>query len=413
MKLFDELLWRGMIKDVSDYDLAQKRINEEKLRFYIGFDPTGQSLTVGHLVQIVRMRLMQLHGHIPIVLIGGATGQIGDPREVGERKLITIEDALNNAKLIEQQINKYLDPKETIYVNNYDWISKISLIDFLRDYGKHFNVNYMLAKDIIASRLDSGISYTEFSYMILQSLDYVHLYQNYDCQMQFGGSDQWGNITAGLELIRKMIGENDAIGMSSPLLLKSDGQKFGKSEGGAIWLDPELTSPYEMYQYFLNTADEDAPEVLKKLTLLPIDEIARLEKAIKEKPEEREAQKVLAREITTFVHGKEAFKEALAITEALFSGEFNDLNENSFKTLAKALEGVKVEENTPLVDALVLTKLASSKREAREFISNGAISVNDEKIQDTYHELTSLKALHKNFIILKRGRRRHAVIYFK
>ncbi|NLL69039.1 MAG: tyrosine--tRNA ligase [Acholeplasmataceae bacterium] len=413
MKLFDELLWRGMIKDVSDYDLAQKRINEEKLRFYIGFDPTGQSLTVGHLVQIVRMRLMQLHGHIPIVLIGGATGQIGDPREVGERKLITIEDALNNAKLIEQQINKYLDPKETIYVNNYDWISKISLIDFLRDYGKHFNVNYMLAKDIIASRLDSGISYTEFSYMILQSLDYVHLYQNYDCQMQFGGSDQWGNITAGLELIRKMIGENDAIGMSSPLLLKSDGQKFGKSEGGAIWLDPELTSPYEMYQYFLNTADEDAPEVLKKLTLLPIDEIARLEKAIKEKPEEREAQKVLAREITTFVHGEEAFKEALAITEALFSGEFNDLNENSFKTLAKALEGVKVEENTPLVDALVLTKLASSKREAREFISNGAISVNDEKIQDTYYELTSLKALHKNFIILKRGRRRHAVIYFK
>lgn len=413
MKLFDELLWRGMIKDVSDYDLAKKRINEEKLRFYIGFDPTGQSLTVGHLVQIVRMRLMQLHGHIPIVLIGGATGQIGDPREVGERKLITIEDALNNAKLIEQQINKYLDPKETIYVNNYDWISKISLIDFLRDYGKHFNVNYMLAKDIIASRLDSGISYTEFSYMILQSLDYVHLYQNYDCQMQFGGSDQWGNITAGLELIRKMIGENDAIGMSSPLLLKSDGQKFGKSEGGAIWLDPELTSPYEMYQYFLNTADEDAPEVLKKLTLLPIDEIARLEKAIKEKPEEREAQKVLAREITTFVHGKEAFKEALAITEALFSGEFNDLNENSFKTLAKALEGVKVEENTPLVDALVLTKLASSKREAREFISNGAISVNDEKIQDTYYELTSLKALHKNFIILKRGRRRHAVIYFK
>ena len=413
MRLFDELLWRGMIKDVSDYDLAKKRINEEKLRFYIGFDPTGQSLTVGHLVQIVRMRLMQIHGHIPIVLIGGATGQIGDPREVGERKLITIEDALNNAKLIEQQINKYLDPKKTIYVNNYDWISKISLIDFLRDYGKHFNVNYMLAKDIIASRLDSGISYTEFSYMILQSLDYVHLYQNYDCQMQFGGSDQWGNITAGLELIRKMIGENDAIGMSSPLLLKSDGQKFGKSEGGAIWLDPELTSPYEMYQYFLNTADEDAPEVLKKLTLLPIDEIARLEKAIKEKPEEREAQRVLAKEIITFVHGKEAFQEALAITEALFSGEFNDLNENSFKTLAKALDGVKVEENTPLVDALVLTKLASSKREAREFISNGAISVNDEKIQDTYSVLTSTNALHKNFVILKRGRRRHAVIYFK
>lgn len=413
MKLFDELLWRGMVKDVSDYELAKKRINEESLRFYIGYDPTGKSLTVGHLVQIVRMRLMQLHGHTPIVLIGGATGQIGDPREVGERKLITIEEALNNAKLIEKQISKYLDPKETIYVNNYDWISKISLTDFLRDYGKHFNVNYMLAKDIIASRLDTGISYTEFSYMILQSLDFVHLYENYNCQMQFGGSDQWGNITAGLELLRKMIGDNDAIGISSPLLLKSDGQKFGKSEGGAIWLDAELTSPYEMYQYFLNTADEDALEVMKKLTLLPIDEIKRLDSELKTNPEAREAQKVLAKEITTFVHGKEAFEEALAISEALFSGEFSSLNERSFKELAKALEGVKIEEGKPLVDALIETKLAQSKREAREFISNGAISVNDEKITDTYYELTSDKALHKNFIVIKRGRRRHGVVYFK
>ena len=413
MKLFDELLWRGMVKDVSDYELAKKRINEEKLKFYIGFDPTGQSLTVGHLVQIVRMKLMQMHGHKPIVLIGGATGQIGDPREVGERKLISVAESLNNAKLIEKQISKYLDPKETIYVNNYDWISKIDLISFLRDYGKHFNVNYMLAKDIIASRLDTGISYTEFSYMILQSLDFVNLYQNYDCQMQFGGSDQWGNITAGLELLRKMVGENDAIGISSPLLLKSDGQKFGKSEGGAVWLDPELTSPYEMYQYFLNTADEDVLEVLKKLTLLDIEEIKRLAKEVETNPGAREAQKVLAKEITTFVHGEAEFKEALQITEALFSGDFNDLKESSFKVLTQSLDGIKIDENKSLVDALVETKLAQSKREAREFIQNGAISLNDEKITDTYYELTSDKALHKNYMVIKRGRRRHAVVYFK
>lgn len=413
MKLYDELLWRGMIKDVSDPELAEKSINENKIRFYIGFDPTGESLTVGHLVQIVRMRLMQLRGHEPIVLIGGATGLIGDPREVGERKLLTINESLENAKKIQTQISKYLDPKHTTYVNNYDWISKIDMITFLRDYGKEFNINYMLAKETIQSRLETGISYTEFSYMLLQAIDFLNLYENHDCQMQFGGSDQWGNITAGLELIRKKLGENDAIGMSSPLLLKSDGQKFGKSEGGAVWIDPNLTSPYELYQYFLNTADDDVVEVLKKLTLLPVEEIIKLEQSVKTDPGSRLAQKELAKEVVTFVHGSEAADEALSITEALFKGEFNDLTESSFKMLSKALDGVKIEENTPLVDALVSTKLAQSKREAREFISNGAISVNDDKITDTYHALISDKALHKNYLVIKRGRRRHGVVYFK
>lgn len=412
MKLFDELLWRGMIKDASDLELAKKRINEEHLRFYIGFDPTGKSLTIGHLVQIVRMRLMQLRGHHPIVLIGGATGLIGDPRETTERKLLTVEESLENAKLIEAQISKYLDPKETIYVNNYDWISKISLISFLRDYGKHFNINYMLSKDIIASRLDTGISYTEFSYMILQSLDFVNLYQNYNCQMQFGGSDQWGNITAGLELLRKMIGDNNAIGMSSPLLLKSDGQKFGKSEGGAIWLDAKLTSPYELYQYFLNTPDEDVIEVLKKLTLLPIEEIQKLELEVANNPGDRLAQKTAAEEICKFVHGQENLEEAKLITEALFSGEFKNLKESSFIELVKVLKGLKISKDANLVDVLVETKLASSKREAREFINSGAISVNDEKIQDPNYLIDSNNAYYNNFVVIKRGRRRHAVVYF-
>ncbi len=412
MKLYDELLWRGMIKDVSNAELAEAAINQKGLRFYIGFDPTGKSLTIGHLVQIVRMRLMQLRGHHPIVLIGGATGLIGDPREVGERKLLTIEESLNNAKLIEKQINKYLDPKDTIYVNNYDWIKKIDMITFLRDYGKSFNVNYMLAKDTIQSRLETGISYTEFSYMIIQSIDFLNLYDNYNCQMQFGGSDQWGNITAGLELIRKTHGENNAIGMSSPLLLKTDGQKFGKSEGGAIWIDPELTSPYELYQYFLNTSDSDVGEFLKKLTLLSVDEITELEEMAKNNPETRVAQKALAAEITKFVHGELALTEAIKISEALFKGEFNDLSPTSFKVIVKSLDGVQVKENDLLVDVLIETKLAQSKREAREFITNGAISLNDEKISDTNYQLSQASALHQNYIVIKRGRRRHAVVYF-
>ena len=229
MKLYDELKWRGMIKDSNSPELAEKRLNNESLRFYIGYDPTGESLTIGHLVQIVRTKLLESKGHIPIVLIGGATGLIGDPRDVGERKLLTLEDSLANAEKIKNQISKFFDSK-AIFVNNYDWISKIDMISFLRDYGKEFNINYMLNKDVVQRRLDSGISYTEFSYMLIQAIDFLNLFENYNCQMQFGGSDQWGNITAGLELIRKRHPNNEAIGMSSPLLLKSDGTKFGKSE---------------------------------------------------------------------------------------------------------------------------------------------------------------------------------------
>ena len=309
MKLYDDLIWRGMIKDVSDEEQAQKHLNEEQVKFYCGFDPTGESLTVGHLVQIVRMLLLQKYGHTPIVLIGGATGLIGDPKQTSERKLLTLQESLSNAERIKNQIEKFLGSENVIYVNNYDWIKNIDTISFLRDYGKHFNINYMLSKDVVQRRLDIGISYTEFSYMIIQSIDFLELYRDKDCKIQFGGSDQWGNITAGLELIRKVLGDkSDAVGLSSPLLLKADGTKFGKSESGALWLDESLTSAYELYQYFMNAADADISKFLRTLTLLSKEEIEALEKEAIEFPEKRSAQKMVASEIVKLVHGEEALK---------------------------------------------------------------------------------------------------------
>ncbi|NLB84676.1 MAG: tyrosine--tRNA ligase [Acholeplasmataceae bacterium] len=411
MKLYDELKWRGMIKDSNSPELAEKRLNNESLKFYIGYDPTGDSLTIGHLVQIVRTKLLESKGHIPIVLIGGATGLIGDPREVGERKLLTLEDSLANANKIKNQISKFFNPK-TIFVNNYDWISKIDMISFLRDYGKEFNINYMLAKDVVQRRLDTGISYTEFSYMLIQAIDFLNLYENYDCQMQFGGSDQWGNITAGLELIRKRHPNNQAIGMSSPLLLKSDGSKFGKSEGGAIWLDEQLTSPYELYQYLINTPDEDVILYLKTLSLLKPEEIIELEKSVKNNPEERLAQRTLATEVVEFVHGKDNLKSAIKVTEALFSGEVENLNEKEFKMLAQTLPNYQPTVESLLIDALVETKLASSKREAREFINNGAITLNNEKITDINYVLNINQTYHNKYAILKRGKKKFSIIEF-
>jgi len=413
MQLYDELIWRNLIKDVSDEEKAKDHLNNNKVRFYCGFDPTGESLTVGHLVQIVRMKLLQDHGHTPVVLIGGASGLIGDPRQTSERELLTLDQSLKNAELIKTQITRFLKPENTIYVNNNDWIKEIDMITFLRDYGKNFNINYMLAKENVQSRLETGISYTEFSYMLIQAIDFLNLYKNMDVKIQFGGSDQWGNITTGLELIRKELGKNEAVGLSSPLLLKSDGEKFGKSEGGAIWLDSDLTTPYELYQYFFNTRDIDTPNYLKALTLLSVDEIIRLEKTIKEAPEKREAQRVLASEVVTFVHGNDALKEAELVTEALFTGNFNELNENSFKGLAKVLDTANVEEDSLLVHALVESKAASSNREAREFIKNGAISLNGNKVTDVDYKINKNKSYFKKYIIVKRGKRHNSLLIVK
>lgn len=413
MKLYDELIWRGLIKDVSDEEKAKDHLNNSKVRFYCGFDPTGESLTVGHLVQIVRMKLLQNYGHTPVVLIGGATGLIGDPRQTSERELLTLDQSLKNAELIKTQITKFLNPDKTIYVNNNDWIKNIDMITFLRDYGKNFNINYMLAKENVQSRLDTGISYTEFSYMLIQAIDFLNLYKTMEVKIQFGGSDQWGNITTGLELIRKELGKNEAVGLSSPLLLKSDGEKFGKSEGGAIWLDEELTTPYELYQYFLNTPDSDTPNYLKALTLLSVEEIKSLEDLIKTAPEKREAQKTLASEVVKFVHGKEALKEAELVTNALFTGNFDELNENSFKQLAKVLDTANIEEDSLLVHALVESKAAGSNREAREFIKNGAISLNGNKVTDVDHKISKTDTYFNNYIIIKRGKRHNSLLIVK
>lgn len=413
MKLYDELIWRGLIKDVSNEEKAQQLLNNEKIRFYCGFDPTGESLTVGHLVQVVRMRLLQEHGHTPIVLIGGATGLIGDPRQTAERKLLTLDESLKNAEKIKKQLSQYLDPTSCIFVNNYDWIGKIDMISFLRDYGKHFSINYMIAKDTVQKRLDVGISYTEFSYMLIQAIDFLHLYRTHDCKLQFGGSDQWGNITTGLELIRKLEGDQaHAIGLSSPLLLKADGSKFGKSESGALWLDQELTTPYELYQYFFNASDADVTNYLKTLTLLSKEEIESLETAMKEAPEERTAQKRLAEEIVIFVHGKEALEQALHVTEALFSGDFQSLNLNELKQLSKTLDSITLSEPIALLDALVNTGLASSKREARTFVQTGAISINEHRIDSFDFMITPEVSLFNKYVILRRGKKKYALIIF-
>lgn len=412
MSLYEKLIWRGLIKDVSDAEKAKKLIDSKKpVKFYIGFDPTGQSLTIGHLVQIVRMMYLEKHGHIPVVLIGGATGLIGDPRETSERKLLSLEESLSNAEKIKKQIEKFL-PK-AIYVNNYEWLNKIDLITFLRDYGKDFNVNYMLAKENVQARLETGISYTEFSYMILQSIDWLHMYENMDVKIQFGGSDQWGNITSGLELIRKHHNTNhEAVGMSSPLLLKSDGSKFGKSESGAIWLDENLTTPYEIYQYFLNTADEDVLTFLKMLTLLEKNEIEEALKIQQENPSLRHAQKLLASEVVKLMHGEVALNRALNVTNSLFSGMFDNLSEKEFSMVSKSLDTINIGNEIGILDALRETNLAKSNTEARNFVKNGAISVNDEKIDDIQYVVNKEKSYYNKYVILRRGRKKYSLIKF-
>jgi tyrosyl-tRNA synthetase len=411
MKLYDELLWRGMIKDVSNEEKAKALLNDEKIKFYCGFDPTGESLTIGHLVQVIRMMLLQKHGHTPIVLVGGATGLIGDPKESSERKLLTLEESLKNAELIKSQLSKFIDPKYSIFVNNYDWIGKIDMITFLRDYGKLFSINYMLAKDTVQRRLDIGISYTEFSYMLIQAIDFHHLYKTLDCKLQFGGSDQWGNITTGLELIRKLEGESAyAVGLSSPLLLKADGTKFGKSESGALWLDETLTTPFEVYQYFLNASDSDIENYLKTLTLLSVDEIKSLLLKSKENPELREAQKKLACEVVTTIHGKEAMNEAQKVTEALFSLEFNHLSEKGFLMLSKTLDTVIAKNEISILDLLIESKLASSKREAREFILSKAIWINDRKIDQIDETIAKKDTIFGKYAIVRRGKKKFALL---
>ncbi|WAA10109.1 tyrosine--tRNA ligase [Fervidibacillus albus] len=417
MDLLKDLEFRGLINQVTDEEGLQKLLSEEKIKLYCGVDPTGDSMHIGHLLPILVLRRFQLAGHHPIALVGGATGLIGDPSgKKQERTLNSVEVVEEWSEKIKKQLSHLLDFDTTEnpakIANNYDWTSEIDLITFLRDYGKHFGINYMLAKDSVQSRIESGISFTEFTYMILQSIDFLKLYETENCRLQIGGSDQWGNITAGLELIRKTKGDSKtAYGLTVPLVTKSDGTKFGKTEGGAVWLDPEKTSPYEFYQFWINTDDRDVIQYLKYFTFLFPEEILELEKATKETPEKRLAQRTLAEAVTKLVHGEEALKQAIRITEALFSGNIKALTAEEIKQGFKDVPSFTANaELTNLVELLVQAKISPSKRQAREDIQNGAIYINGDRITDVQYTISDADQIEGQFTIIRRGKKKYFLI---
>lgn len=406
MNLYDELKWRGLIYAVTDPEI-ENVLNNEKVTFYLGTDPTGDSLHIGHLFPFLTAKRLESYGHKAILLIGGATGLIGDPRGTSERQLLTLEKSLENAQALTNQVKTLFNCE---MANNYDWISKIDMISFLRDYGKNFNINYMLSKETVKKRLEIGISYTEFSYQILQALDFEHLYKNYNCRLQIGGQDQWGNIVSGIDLIHKLDGSDAKVfGLTVPLITNSDGSKFGKSEGASVWLDPKKTSPYEFYQYWVNVADTDVILRLKQFTFLSKERIEEIEEDFKLHPENRLAQKELAKDVTLTVHGEEGLKQALAITEALFSGNVSNLKKDEIEIAFKGFETLNKEEIN-LVDALIETHLASSKREAREFITNGAVMVNGVKVNDLTYVLNKSNALDETYSVIRRGKKKYSLI---
>ncbi|WP_288340135.1 tyrosine--tRNA ligase [uncultured Allobaculum sp.] len=406
MKFFDELKWRGLVNDVTSPDLEEE-INNGELTFYIGTDPTADSLHIGHYSSLLMAKRLEQHGHHPIMLVGGATGFIGDPKATGERSMLTPEVLDHNFHALHAQISRLWGFP---MVNNLDWTKDLSIIDFLRDYGKHFNVNYMINKETVKKRLDTGISYTEFSYMILQSLDFLHLFEEYNCRLQIGGQDQWGNITSGLELIRKKKGSDTKVfGLTMPLITKADGTKFGKSETGTVWLDADKTSPYQLYQFLLNTEDAKVIEYLKKLTFLSVEEIMALEKEVEENPGRRAAQKKLAEEVVRDLHGEEALEGALKITNALFGGSLEELTEAQRRELVNTMEKTPAAAGK-LEDVLIAAKAASSKREAREFIKGNAVSVNGQKVNDPNMPIDLNSTYVDNVVLIKRGKKKNYAI---
>ena len=405
MTLFEDLKWRGLIQDMSSPEI-ENILNKKEITFYIGTDPTADSLHIGHYSSFLLAKRLKQAGHHPIMLVGGATALIGDPRGKGERTLQSFEVINKNYEKLKNQVERIFGCET---VNNYDWISKINTIEFLRDYGKHFTVNYMLDKDKVKKQLDNGLSFTEFSYMILQALDYKHLYETRNVTMQVAGSDQWGNITSGIELIRRTLGV-EVYGMTMPLVLDAQGNKIGKSEGNAVWLDKEKTSPYFLYQYLLNTEDAVVIDHLKKLTLLSREEIEKLEYSLQNEPHLRLAHKALAREVVTDIHGKEEYEKVLRISEALFSGNIKDLGKDEIKEAFDNVESFEVNGDKNIIDLLVETTICSSKREAREFVGNNSISINGEKINDLEFVVKGEDAIVDNFTIIRKGKKKYFVI---
>lgn len=411
MTLFEDLKWRELVYMITDEHLIDK-LNNGNMTFYLGADPTGDSLHVGHLLVYLFAKRLEMHGHHPIFLIGGATGSIGDPKPGSERQLLSKEVTENNAKALHKQVSNLFYCK---MVNNYDWTHTIDILTFLRKYGKYFNVNYMINKETVKARLDSGISYAEFSYQILQALDFEHLYSKEGCNLQIGGQDQWGNITAGLELIRKIHGGTEnaeplAYGMTVPLVTKSDGTKFGKSESGSVWLDANKTSPYAFYQFWINTPDSDVIKRLKQFTFLSKEEIEKVEKQFMEAPHMRLAQKTLAKEVTTLIHGKEAYEQAVRLSEALFSGKVGSL---TVEEIAMGFDGVptiELNEDTNIIDVLVSVQAAKSKREAREFLASGAVLVNGNQVKDLEYLLSKNNSIGNKYTIIRRGKKNYYLV---
>lgn len=390
MKLYEDLKWRGLINDITSPELIDK-LNEGGMIFYVGVDPTGDSLHIGHFLTVIAtVKRLKDAGHNPIIIAGGGTGLIGDPKPNIERPMITKEAVKHNIECIKKQVSNFLHD-DIIIINNADWLLEINAIDFLRDYGKHFNINYMINKDTVKRRLDIGITYTEFSYMILQSIDFLKLYEKYNCTLQIGGQDQWGNITSGLELIRKIHGDKvKCYGLTVPLVTKSDGSKFGKTEKGeSLWLDKEKTSPYKMYQYFINSEDVMVIDYLKKLTFLSKEEIEKLEQSLKEEPEKRLAQKALAYNIVKFLHGEKEAENAKKTSEEIFSGTYNNM-----PTMKIGKEKINI------LELLVEINIATSKSEAKRLVVQGGIKINDEKIFDEKYDI----ALDKE-IVLQKGKK--------
>lgn len=409
MKNFEELKWRGLIKDTAGEDLEDK-INNENVTFYWGTDPTADSLHLGHYSSLVTVKRLAKMGHHPILLVGGATGLIGDPRPTAEREIISKETVEKNFQGIKTQVENLFDGNVEV-VNNYDWMKKYIFTDFLRDVGKYININYMLDKDIIRRRLDTGITFAEFSYTLIQGYDFLHLFKEKNCMMQVEGSDQWGNITTGIDLIRKMTGK-EAYAFTMPLVLDKYGKKFGKSEGNALWLNKDKTTSYELYQYLINVDDSLVIDYLKIFTFLTKDEIETLEEEHKKHPEERKAQKTLAKEIITDLHGEKAFKEAIEISESLFSGDIKNLNVREIEMAFKGLKPYKIIEEKNIVDLLTEAGICKSKRESREFISNGSITLNGEKIENIDFIVSKNVAIEQKYIVIRRGKKKYHIIEF-
>jgi len=414
--LLEELKYRDLVYQQTDEEGIKKLLETESVSIYCGTDPTGDSLHVGHLLPFLTLKRFAKYGHKPVVLVGGGTGIIGDPSgRSEERQLQSLETIAENAKKLENQLRNIFRGDENIeFVNNGDWLGKMSMIEFLRDYGKLINVNYMLAKDSVSSRLENGLSFTEFSYTLLQGIDYAYLNEHHGVKMQLGGSDQWGNITTGLEIMRKLRGDVEAYGFTIPLMLKSDGTKFGKSTGGAVWLDPEKTTPYEFYQFWFNTADNDTISAIKKFTFLEKEEIEKLEESLEKEPHLRLAQKALAEELVKIVHGEAALESALNITKALFSGNIKELTLDELKEAVKGMPKAQLpKDDINIVDFLVESGVVTSKRQAREDVNNGAISINGDKVTDLAFTIDNSSRLEDSFTVVRRGKKNYKLVEYK